>query len=145
MEDTSEWDTVSNPFAESVAGFNQAMAAYLVLLFPTDAWVIHRNMLVNKKKGMKESPTQFMSRVNFHDQVLGLLPGHPGPNRGAPEQRLTEYDKKHLLYDAVPEEYRHSFRRAGMSLPTVTLNDLIKYMEDLYNMDETAQRALRAK
>ena len=29
LEDTSEWDTISNPFPQSVAGFNDAMEAYL--------------------------------------------------------------------------------------------------------------------
>ena len=83
-----------------------------------------------------------MSRVNFHDQVLDLLPGHPGA--GAPARRLTDYDKKHLLYDGVPGDYSYSFRKASLVLATIALNDLIKYMEELYAMDDTAQRALRA-
>ena len=136
LEDTSEWDTISGPFPQSVAGFNDAMEAYLVLLFPADAWVSHRNMLMSRKKSMKESPSEFMSRVNFHDLVLGLLPGHPGA--GAPPRRLSDYDKKHLLYDAVTEDYRYSFRKAGLVLATISLNDLIKYMNELYSMDDTA-------
>ena len=120
LEDTSEWDTISNPFPQSVAGFNDAMEAYLVLLFPSDAWVHHRNMLMSRKKSMKESPTELMSKVNFHDQVLDLLPGHPGA--GAPARRLTDYDKKHLLYDGVPEDYRHSFRKARLVLATIALD-----------------------
>jgi len=144
LEDTSEWDAVSHPFAQSVVGFGEAIDAHLLLLFPADAWEIHRNMVINRKKGIKESPSEFMSRISFHDIALGLLPGWPGANVGAPEQQLTEYDKKQILYNGVPEEYRESFRKAGMSLTTVSLNDLIKYMDDLYSMDHTAQRALHA-
>ena len=120
MEDTSEWDTVSQPFPNSVNGFNDAITAYLVIRFPADAWVIHRNFVMGQKKGMKDSPIEFMSRVNFHDRVLSILPGHPGA--GAPAIQMTDYDKKHLLYDAVPEDYRNSFRRAGLVLSTIPLN-----------------------
>jgi len=100
--------------------------------------------VVKWKKGIKVSPSEFMSRISFHDTVLGLLPGWPGQGVGAPEQRLTEYDKKQILYNGVTEEYRESFRKAGLSLNTVSLNDLIKYMDDLYIMDHTAQRALHS-
>jgi len=99
---------------------------------------------MNKRKGIKESPSEFMSRISFHDIVLGLLPGWPGQGVGAPEQQLTEYDKKQMLYNGVPEDYRESFRKAGLSLTTVSLNDLIKCMDDLYSMDHTAQRALHS-
>jgi len=144
MEDTSEWDAVSHPFAQSVQGFGEAINAHLLLLFPADAWEIHRNMVVNRTKGIKESPSEFMSRISFHDIVLGLLPGYPGQDVGAPDQQLTEYDKKQILYNGVPEEYREDFRKAGMSLTTEGLNNLIKYMDDLCNMDHTAQRALHS-
>jgi len=144
LEDTSEWGVVSRPFAQSVAGFGEAVDAHLLLLFPANAWEIHRTMVVNRKKGIKESPSEFMSRISFHDIVLGLLPGYPGQGVGAPEQRLTEYDKKQMLYNGVPEEHRESFRKAGLSLTTVSLNDLIKYMDDLYSVDRTVQRALHS-
>jgi len=100
--------------------------------------------VINRKKGIKESPSEFMSRISFHDIVLGLLPGYPGQGVGAPEQRLTECDKKQMLCNSVPEEYRESFRKAGLSLTTVSLNDLIKYMDDLYSMYHMAQRALHS-
>ena len=99
---------------------------------------------MNRKKGIKESPSEFMSRISFHDIVLGLLPGYPGANVGAPDQQLTEYDKKQILYSGVPEDYRVSFGKAGMSLTTVSLSDLIKYFDDLYDMDSTAQKALHS-
>jgi len=67
LEDTSEWDVVSNPFAQSVAGFGEAVDAHLLLLFPEDAWEMHRTMAINGKKGVKESPSEFMSRISFHD------------------------------------------------------------------------------
>jgi len=88
-------------------------------------------MVINRKKDNKESPREFMSRISFNDIVLGFLPGYPGQGIVAPEQRLTEYDKKQILYNGVSEEYRESFRKAGLSLTTVSLNDLIKYMDDL--------------
>ena len=144
LEDTSEWDTVSHPFAQSVAGFGEAIDAHLLLLFPADAWEIHRTMVINRRKGIKESPSEFMSRISFHDIVLGLLPGYPGAGVGAPAQQLTEYDKKQIVYNGCPEEYRTSFRKAGMSLTTESLNDLLKYFDDLYAMDPTAQRALHS-
>jgi len=37
LEDTLEWDVVSNPFAQSVVGFGEAVDAHLLLLFPADA------------------------------------------------------------------------------------------------------------
>ena len=144
LEDTSEWDVVSHPFAQSVTGFGEGVDAHLLLLFPADAWEIHRTMVVNRKKGIKESPSEFMSRISFHDAVLGLLPGHPGQGVGAPDQRLTEHDKKQILHNGVPEEQRESFRKAALSLTTVSLDDLIKCMDDLYSMDHTAQRALHS-
>jgi len=35
LEDTSEWDVVSHPFAQSAAGFGEAVDAHLLLLFPS--------------------------------------------------------------------------------------------------------------
>jgi len=146
LEDASEWDPVSHPFAQSVAGFGEAVDAHLLLLFPVHAWETHRTVVVNRKKRIKESPSEFVSRISFHDTVLGLLPGHPGQGVGAPEQRLTECDKKQtlLVHNGVPEEHRESFRKAGLSLTTVSLNDLIKHMDDLHSVDHTAQRALHS-
>jgi len=66
---------------------------------------------MNKRKGIKESPSEFMSRISFHDIVLGLLPGWPGQGVGAPDQQLTEHDKKQILYNGVPEECSESFRK----------------------------------
>ena len=140
MEDVSEWDTISNPFPRSVAGFNDAMEAYLTLKFPADAWEIHRKMVTEVKKSLKESPTEFMSLINFHDQILNVLPGYPGA--GAPNRRLSDYDKKHIIYNGVTEEYRNNFRKAGMRLTDVSLTDLLKYMEDLWSIDPVVQRAL---
>jgi len=141
MEDTSEWDAVSHPFAQSVQGFGEAVDAHLLLLFPADAWEMHRNFVMNRKKGIKESPSEFMSRISFHDMVLGLLPGHPAGNVGAPDQQLIEHNKKQMLCNGVPEEHREDFRKAGMSLTAEGLNDLIKCMDDLHSMDHTAQKA----
>jgi len=42
LEDTSEWDAVSHPFAQSVAGFGEAVDANSLLFFPANAWETHR-------------------------------------------------------------------------------------------------------
>ena len=135
FDDATEWDAHANAQNNDANGFNAALTSFLRTKFPSNAWEKHITMLRSIKKPFKMNPQEFATLLRFHNALLSSLPGKPATNDPTPT-RLTEYELRMTLYQAMPKQYQRKFVDAGNRVLNSAIADMEQYFETQYEMDD---------
>ena len=95
-------------------------------------------MLRSIKKPFKLNPQEFVTLLRYHNALLSDLPGAPTGTDPTPT-RLTDYEMRMILLEAMPLVYQKNFSNAGRTVRDSTMADMESYFESQYDNDEKVQ------
>jgi hypothetical protein len=91
FDDFTKWDVIAAQHNQTIAGFDEAMVAFIAQTFPSNAWECHKTMIQSVTKPFKMTPREFMNLLRFHNSLLEVFPGFLEEDNPLPRP-LSDYE-----------------------------------------------------
>lgn len=114
--------------SETVNNFTTVTRQFIKHKFSnnTNAYQTHKRFLQQIKKTREHTVSDFISLLNYHnDVILPLLPGAPPTSS---EARIDDTDLKFVIFDAMPSTWKTDYDK-HFDLNESTIDEITTYME----------------